>query len=151
MRIVETPTQLHFEGRAISQRAWTVWGLLFLPGLLALLLLPQAFRLYGLLGWMALWLASLFLLPRLMGEIIRVAIDSNAREIVWSRNGQAFRRTAFSDVKQFEVKQLATASRPYKTFQLVAALKDGNRITLAVDPKESEIQRALTLARERLR
>ncbi|MBI3241811.1 MAG: hypothetical protein HYZ49_05900 [Chloroflexi bacterium] len=56
----------------------------------------------------------------------------------------------FSEVKQFDIAQLTTASRPYKTFQLFALLKNDTRITLAVDPKEAEIRRALRLAREHL-
>lgn len=152
MRIVETdPDRLHFEGRTTSQRAWLIWGILFLPGLLALLLLPEASRYAGLLVWMAIWLGSLFFLPRLLGGLVRVTVDSKAREIVWARKGQITRRLLFADVKQFDTARLSIASRPYKTFQLIAVLNDGSRITLAVDPNESNIQRALTLARERLR
>ena len=152
MRIVETdPDRLHFEGRTTSQRAWLIWGILFLPGLLALLLLPEASRFVGLLVWVAIWLGSLFLLPRLLGDLVSVTVDSKVREIVWARNGLITRSIPFADVKQFDTARLFIASRPYKTFQLIAVLKDGSRITLAVDPNESNIQRALALARERLR
>lgn len=151
MRIVETRPRIHLEGRVVSQRAWFIWAILFLPGLLVLLLLPETARFAGLLTWMAIWLASVFLVPRLMGDLIRVTIDSESREIVWSRNGAITRSVPFAEIKRFELAQLATASRPYKTFQLAALLKDGHRITLAVDPKQAEAERALRLLRERVR
>lgn len=152
MRIIDThPKQLHFEGRAVSQRGWLIWAGLFLPGMAALLLLPESYRLAGFLIWIVIWLASIALVPRWLGELVRVTVDSKVRQIVWTRDGQVTRTVSFSDVRLFETAQLATASRPYKTFQLFAVLKNGSRITLAVDPKEAEIQRALQLARERFR
>ena len=151
MRIIDAdPKQLHFEGRTVSQRGWLIWAGLFLPGMAALLLLPEAMRFAGFLAWIVIWLASIAVVPRWLGEVIRVTIDSRARQIVWTRYGQVTRTVQFSDVTKFETAQLATASRPYKTFQLFALLKNGARITLAVDPKEAEIRRALHLVRERL-
>ncbi len=125
---------------------WWVSGVLFLPGLLALGLLPEAQRFIGLLVWMAVWLALLFILLRRMGDVVRVTLDAKGREIVWRRNGQTTRSTPFAEVKGFELAQLSIASRPYRTFQLLATLKNGSRITLAVDPHEAEIRKALKLA-----
>lgn len=151
MKIVDAdPGQLHLEGRVVTQRGWLIWAALFLPGMLALLLLPETSRFISLLIWTALWLASIALVPRLLGEIVRVTVDGKARQIIWTRNGQVMRAVPFAEVKQFEATKLITASRPYRTFQLSARLKNGNRITLAVDPNEAAIQRALDLTRRRL-
>ena len=148
MKIIETPAQIHFEGRTIPPRAWYVWGGLFLPGMAALLLVPEAYRFIGLVVWMAIWLGLFFFVPHWLGEAVRVTIDSNKREIVWRRNGEVTRTLSFAEVRQFDIQPVTIASRPYKAFQLVATLKNDNRITLAVDPREAEIQRALKLVRE---
>ncbi len=150
MRIIETdPKQLHFEGRTVSQQGWLLWAGSFLPGMAALLLLPESYRFAGFLIWIVIWLASIGAVPRWLGELVRVTIDSPARQIIWTRDGRVTRTVPFSDIKQFGVAPLTTASRPYKTFQLFAILRNGGRVTLAVDPKEAEIQRALRLTRER--
>ncbi|MBM4422164.1 MAG: hypothetical protein FJ030_02090 [Chloroflexi bacterium] len=152
MRIISTdPAQLHLEGRIVTQRGWLAWGFLFLPGMIALLLLPEANRFIGLIVWMAIWLALAFVLPRWLGQLVRVTIDSKARAIVWTRDGQITRTVPFADVKRLEVASLSIAARPYKTFQLAAVLHSGGQITLAVSPSETEIKNALQLARQRLR
>jgi hypothetical protein len=151
MRIIEAKQQLHLQGRAVSPRGWLAWGALFIPGLLALQLIPEAYRFIGLLVWIGLWLALIAVVPRALGVLIQVTVDRSTRQIVWQRDSQVTRTLPFSQVKQLEVAQLATASRPYKTYQLFAALKDGTRVTLAVDPGETEIRRALQLARERMK
>jgi len=152
MQLIDVdPKHLHFEGRVVTQRGWLIWAALYLPGMVALLFLPENSRFIGLLIWTALWLASIVLVPRLLGETIRVTLDSQAQKIVWARNGQATRTLPFAEIKQFDTAKLATASRPYRTFQLFALLKNGDHITLAVDPNEAAIQRALELARARLR
>lgn len=148
MQISEAPARLTFESRSLSGRTWLTWGLVFLPGLAALLLLPEAARFLGLIGWMALWLASIFLLPRWVGDRVRVTVDRPARRVTWERNGQVTRSVAFGEVQKFEVRPISTGSRPYRAFQLVAVMRDGSRMALAVDPKESLIQRCLALARQ---
>jgi len=148
MQIIESPTQLIFESRMVSTRTWLVWGLLFIPGLIALLWLPESSRLIGLLIWMALWLASIFILPRWVGDRVQVQVDSKARSIRWQRNNLTTREVTFGDIKSFEIKSIATGSRPYKAFQLIAILRNKSQITLAVDPKESQIQKSLQLARK---
>ena len=151
MKIVDAdPGQLHLEGHVVTQRGWLIWATLFLPGMLALLLLPETSRFIGLLIWTVLWLASIALVPRLLGETVRVTVDSKARQITWTRKGGVMRALPFAEVKQLEATKLITASRPYRTFQLCALLTNGNRITLAVDPNEAAIQRALGLVRRRL-
>ncbi len=151
MKIIEADSaQLHLEGRAVSPRGWALWGSLFIPGMIALLFLPEEYRFVGFVIWIAIWLALLAVVPRWFGNLIRVTIDSKARQIVWTRDEQVTRTLPFADVQKLDVAQLSTASRPYKTFQLFAALKNGSRITLAVDPAESEIRRALGLARKRM-
>jgi hypothetical protein len=151
MKIVESPTLLYFEGRTIPPRAWYVWGGLFLPGMAALLLVPEASRFIGLVVWMAIWLGLFYLVSRWLGVSVRVTIDAKKREIVWRRNGEVTRALTFAEVRQFDIQPITVPSRPYKAFQLIAALKNDSRITLAVDPREAEIQRALKLARERFR
>lgn len=151
MRIVESPSQLIFESRSISARTWLVWGLLFLPGLFGLLLLPETNRIIGLLIWMVVWLASIFLLPRWVGDRVQVCIDSKTRTVSWRRNQQITREIGFGDIKGFEIKKIATATRPYKAFQLIALLRNQSQITLAVDPTESQMQHCLQLARKYLR
>ncbi len=152
MRIIETNSnQLHLEGRSVSPQGWAIWGSLFIPGMVALLFLAERYRFIGLVVWIAIWLALLAVVPGWFGSLIRVTLDSKAQQIVWARDSQVSRAVAFADVQMLDVAQLATASRPYKTFQLFAVLKNGSRISLAVDPAESEIRRALGLARERLR
>jgi hypothetical protein len=152
MRIIDTnPKQLIFEGRRLPQRAWLIWALLFLPGLLALLFLPESNRFIGLLVWMAIWLGLFALLPRWMGEVMRVTVDANARSITWASNATITRTLPFADVTRLEAKAIATNTRPYKAFQLVALLKNGTQITLAVSPAEAEIKRALELARSYLK
>ena len=148
MHIGEASARLTFESRSLSGRTWLAWGLLFLPGLAALLLLPEAARFVGLIGWMAVWLASIFLLPRWVGDRVRVTVDRPARQVTWERNGQITRSVSFGQLQRFEVRPISTGARPYRAFQLVALLQDGSRITLAVDPKESLIQRCLALARQ---
>jgi hypothetical protein len=152
MRVIDhDPEQLHFEDRVVTQRGWLIWAALFLPGMLALLFLPEDPRFIGLLIWIVLWLASIALVPRLLGETIRVTVDSKARKIIWARSGQTARTVPFAEIKLFDTAKLVTASRPYRTFQLFALLKNGNRLTLAVDPNEATIQRAFELAQLRLR
>ena len=151
MQIIESPSQLIFESRSISSRTWLVWGLLFVPGLLGLLWLPQTSRVIGLLIWMALWLATIFLLPRWVGDLVQVWVDSTTRTVSWRRNKRVTREIAFSEIKKLELRQIATATRPYKAFQLIAILRNNSQITLAVDPKEPQIQRGLQLARKYLR
>ena len=152
MKIIDIPSaQLHLEDRAVSQNVWWIGGLLFLPGLLALVWLPETYRFMGLLGWMAIWLVLLFILPRRWGEKVCVTLDSQRKEIVWKRNERLMRTVPFAEIKEFDLAQLATASRPYKTYQLFVSLKNGNRITLAVDSHETEIRKALKLAREKFR
>lgn len=148
MQIIESPPQLIFEGRTISAHTWLVWGLLFLPGLAALLLLPETNRLIGLLIWMVLWLATIFILPRWVGDRVQVIVNSKTRTVRWQRNHQTTREINFGDIKNFEIKQIATASRPYKAFQLIAVLRNQTQITLAVDPREAHIQSGLQLARK---
>lgn len=151
MRIIEEdPKRLHFEGHTVRPQTWLVWGGLFLPGMLALLLVPAPYRFVGLLIWMVLWLALIAVLVRWMGVTVRVTIDSQAQQIVWARNGGIFRTLPFAEIRQLDAGQLAIATRPYKTFQLAVVLKNGSRITLAVDPKEAEIRRALELAQAKL-
>lgn len=149
--IADGPQRLHLEGRAVPPQTWVVWAGLFLPGMLALLLLPESYRFVGLLGWMVIWLALIALLLRWMAITIRVTIDPLAQQITWAHRGKITRSLSFAEVEQLDVGQLAIATRPHKTFQLVVVLKNGGRITLAVDPKEAEIRRALELARARLR
>jgi hypothetical protein len=151
MQLIETPSSLCFESRSISARTWLVWGVLFLPGLLLLLLLPEAQRFIGLILWMGLWLASIFLLPRWVGDHIQVTLDSKTRKVIWARNRQVVREIVFAEVKAFEIKQISIATRPYKAFQLIALLRNKSQITLAVDPKESQIQHGLQLARKHFR
>lgn len=150
MRIVEAKEQLYFEGRSVPQRGWLMWGALFPMGLAALWLLPEAQRFIGLAIWAAIWLALIALVPRVLGDTVRVTVDSAARRVVWARNGRPTRAVPFADIGRFDIAQLTTASRPYRTFQLFAALKDGARVTLAVDPNPRLIERALSLARRRL-
>jgi hypothetical protein len=151
MRVIESPSQLIFESRSISARTWLVWGLLFAPGLVALVLLPEANRLIGLLVWMAIWLASIFLLPRWVGDRVQVCVDSKARTVSWRRNNQVTREVGFGEIKGFEIKQISIATRPYKAFQLVALLRNNSQITLAVDPRDSQLQNCLLLTRKYLR
>src|SRR5574341_948921 len=73
--IADGPQRLHLEGRAVPPQTWVVWAGLFLPGMLALLLLPESYRFVGLLGWMVIWLALIALLLRWMAITIRVTID----------------------------------------------------------------------------
>lgn len=151
MQIIEADSnQLHLEGRAVSPRGWVIWGGLFIPGMIALLFLPEEYRFVGFVIWIAIWLALLAVVPHRFGSLIRVIVDSKARQIVWTRDELVTRTLPFADVQKLDIAQLSTASRPYKTFQLFAALKNGSRITLAVDPAESEIRRALGLARKRM-
>jgi hypothetical protein len=152
MKIVEDESgRLHFEGRAVAPHTWLVWGGLFLPGMLALLLLPAAYRFAGLLVWMVVWLALVVVVVRWMGVALRVTIDSQAKQIEWARNGQVFRSLAFARVRALETGTLAIATRPYRTYRLTVVLDDDSRITLAVDPRQAEIERALDLARLKLR
>jgi hypothetical protein len=152
MRIIDTdPKRLIFEGRRLPQRAWLVWTLLFFPGLLALLLLPEANRFIALVVWIAIWLGLFALMPRWLGEVMRVTVDANARAITWASNAAVTRTVPFIEVTKFEAKSIATNTRPYKAFQLVALLKNGTHITLAVSPAEAEIKHALELARSYLK
>jgi len=152
MRIINSdPHRLILEGRRLPQTVWLVWAILFLPGLLVLIFLPEANRFVGLLVWMVIWLGLFALMPRFLGEVTRVTVDSKAREITWARNNTVTRTTPFGEVSRLELKQLTTATRPYKAFQLVALLKSANQITLAVSPNEAEAQRALDLARNYLK
>lgn len=148
MQISEAGQSVTFASRAVTGRVWLVWGLLFLPGLVLLVLLPESARLVGLLIWMALWLASILLLPRFAGELVQVTVDKKSRKVVFLRGGKVTRELAFGEVKTYEVRQISTAARPYRAFQLVAVLRNASRITLAVDPKEAVIQRCLTLTRQ---
>jgi hypothetical protein len=151
MKIIQDESgQLHFEGRTAPAQLWWAWGGLFVPGMLALLLLPQASRFVGLLVWMVIWLALIPVFVRWMGVTIRVTIDSQARQITWTRNGKVTRSLAFAQVRQLAFGKLATGTRPYQTFQLVVVTQDGSRITLAVDPQQAEIERALKLARVKI-
>jgi hypothetical protein len=152
MRILNSdPQRLILEGRRLPQTAWFVWGLLFLPGLVGLWFLPESSRLIGLLVWIVIWLGLFALLPRWLGEVIRVTVDSKAREITWANNKTVTRTIPFNEINRLDVKLIRTASRPYKAFQLVALLKNATQITLAVSPNEAEAQRALELARSYFR
>jgi len=148
MQIVEAQSRLTFESRSISARTWSVWAILFLPGLLALLLLPEANRFIGLIVWMVIWLGSILLLPRWVGDKVQVIVDKANRQMVWERNGAVTQQIKFGEVKGFAVKKISTATRPYTAFQLVALLRNNSQITLAIDPKESQIQQGLKLARK---
>jgi hypothetical protein len=152
MRIIDTdPRRLILEGRRLPQRVWLIWAVLFLPGLLALLLLPEANRFIGLLVWMAIWLALFAIMPRWLGETTRVTVDATARAITWAHNATITRSLPFADVAKVQVKAIATNTRPYKAYQLVALLKNGTQITLAVSPAEAEIMHTLELTRSYLK
>ncbi len=148
MQTIDAPPRLIFESRSISARVWWVWGLLFLPGLLALLVLPESARFVGLVVWVALWLASLLLLPRWLGDRVQVVVDQANRQVIWQRNNQVTRQVAFKDLKGFAIKKVSIAARPYTAFQLVALLRENAQITLAVDPQEKIIQNGLALAQK---
>ncbi len=135
----------------MPQTAWLVWGILFLPGLVGLLFLPEANRLIGLLVWIVIWLGLFALIPRWLGEVVRVTVDSKAREITWANQQTVTRTIPFSEINRLEIKQISTGTRPYKAFQLVALLKNSTQITLAVTPKEAEAQQALELTRNYFR
>lgn len=148
MQIIEATPQLIFKSRSISARTWTVWAVLFLPGLLALLLLPETARFVGLVIWIAVWLASILVLPRWVGDKVEVTVDKKERQLIWSRNGQTTQQVKFGDVKGFAIKKISISARPYTAYQLVAQLRNNTQITLAVDAKETTIQDGLKLARK---
>lgn len=148
MQTIEDTSRLIFESRSISARTWWVWALLFTPGLLALLFLPESSRFIALIVWMAIWLGSILLLPRWVGDRVQVIVDKSQRQITWQRNGQVTQQIKFSEMKGFATKKISISARPYIAFQLVALLRNNSQITLAVDAKESQIAQSLKLARK---
>ena len=97
---------------------------------------------------MALWLASILLLPRWVGDRIQVIVDKKGRQLVWERNGQMTQQVKFGDVTGFVIKKISISARPYTAYQLVAQLRNNSQITLAVDAKEVQIQQGLEMARK---
>ena len=87
----------------------------------------------------------------LLGAKFLVTLDAKTKQITWAKEQQIFRSIPFEKVKEVGMTATAIGVRPYKTFQLFILLKNGKRFTLAADPKQGEIERALALAKKRLR
>lgn len=151
MNITESPTSIQFSGRIVTRQAYLTWGLLFPVGIVLLLVIPENYRFIGFIIWMGIWLALFITIPPLLGAKFLVTLDSKTKQITWANDTQVFRTIAFDKVKRLDITPAAIGVRPYKTFQLFILLKDGKRFTLAADPKQSEIERALDIAKKKLR